>query len=211
MKRICLLLTLICLCVCCLVFMTSCAEELSAPQNFKFDDHTQTLSWKKVKDASGYTITIGDDEVVTRANSYSLEKLEPGEYVIKVRANGDGDKIKDSETSEYNFTREYETGLRYKLINNNREYQLVGIGTATGDVVMESVYRGKPVTSIADSALSGNSRITSFVIGEHVESIGKKAFYNSKAMVSITIPEGVKSIGVSAFQTCGITELASIR
>ena len=208
MKKFCLLLSLISLCVVCLILMSSCAADLDAPKNLKLNEATQTLSWNKCKGASGYTILIGDVEVSTLSNSYSLEKLEPGDYIIKVKARGDGEETKDSEYVEFAFTREYETGLRYKLINNNKEYQLVGIGTATGDVVMESVYRGKPVTSIAASALAGNSRITSFVIGEHVKEIGKKAFYNSKAMISVTIPEGVETLGVNAFQTC--TKLLSV-
>ncbi len=208
MKKFCLLLSVISLCVVCLILMSSCSAELDAPKNFKLNEATQTLSWSKCKGASGYTIVIGDVEVNTLSNSYPLERLEPGDYVIKVKAKGDGDKTSDSEFSEYTYTREYETGLRYKLINNNQEYQLVGIGTATGDVVMESIYRGKPVTSIAASALAGNARITSLVIGEHVKEIGKKAFYNSKAMVSVTIPEGVETLGVNAFQTC--TKLTSV-
>lgn len=208
MKRFCLFISTVVLFVLCLVLMSSCATELDAPKNFKFDMAKQILSWDQSRGASGYTIVIGTEEVVTRSTSYSLENLEAGEYVIRIKANGDGENTKDSEFTEYPFTREYETGLRYKLINNNQEYQLVGIGTATGDVVMESVYRGKPVTEIAPSALAGNSRITSFVIGEHVKEIGKKAFYNSKAMVSVTIPEGVTTIAPSAFQTC--TKLLSV-
>ena len=208
MKKVCFLLITISLCVLCLVSFSSCAAELEAPKDFKFDMAKQVLSWDRCQGAMGYTIVIGTEEVVTVSNSYSLEKLEPGDYVIKVKANGDGENTKDSDFSEYTFTREAETGLRYKLINNNSEYQLVGIGTASGDVVMESVYRGKPVTSIAASALSGNSRITSFVIGEHVTEIGKKAFYNSKAMINVTIPEGVTTIGPNAFQTC--TKLISV-
>lgn len=203
MKKFFLLFSAIGLCVFCLILMSSCATELPAPQNFRLDDATQTLSWSKCRNASGYTVVIDGREKSTLATSYSLEYLEPGTYTVRVKANGDGENTKDSDFSEYTYTREYETGLRYKLINNNTEYQLVGIGIASGDVVMESVYRGKPVTSIAASALAGNSRITSFVIGEHVREIGKKAFYNSKAMVSVTIPEGVTTIGVSAFQTCG--------
>lgn len=208
MKKLRFLFCAISLCILCVLLFTACTMRLDAPKNFVLDTDTLTLTWKKTAGAESYTIVIGDTELVTRSNSYSLESLEPGTYIIKVCANGDGENAKNSEFIEYSFTREEETGLRYKLINNNTEYQLVGIGTAEGDVVMESVYRGKPVTAIAASALSGNARITSFVVGEHVKTIGKKAFYNSKAMESITIPEGVVSIGESAFQTC--TKLKSI-
>lgn len=210
MKRFCLLLSVISLCALCLLFLPSCASELEMPKNLRLDMATQVLSWKKCNGAVGYTLLIGENEIVTRSTSYSLEKLDPGDYVIKVKANGDGDATQDSAYAEFTFTREKESGLRYKLINNNQEYQLVGIGTATGDVVMESTFRGKPVTSIAASALSGNSRITSFVIGENVTEIGKKAFYNSKALKSVTIPEGVTKIGLNAFQTCTLLQSVTL-
>ena len=202
MKKLRFLLCSISLCILCLLILTSCATELNAPENLKLNEATQTLSWKKVQGAESYTVIIGETQVVTRSNSYPLEKLAPGSYLVKVCANGDDENTKNSEFSEYSYIRAEESGLRYKLTNNNTEYQLVGIGTAEGAVVMESVYRGKPVTSIAPSALSGNTRITSFVIGDNVKTIGKKAFYNSKAMETVVIPEGVVSIGESAFQTC---------
>ena len=133
MKRFCLFISTVVLFVLCLVLMSSSATELDAPKNFKFDMAKQILSWDQSRGASGYTIVIGTEEVVTRSTSYSLENLEAGEYVIRIKANGDGENTKDSEFTEYPFTREYETGLRYKLINNNQEYQLVGIGTATAE------------------------------------------------------------------------------
>ena len=93
MKKFCLLLNLISLCVVCLILMSSCAADLDAPKNLKLNEATQTLSWNKCKGASGYTILIGDVEVSTLSNSYSLEKLEPGDYIIKVKARGDGDDL----------------------------------------------------------------------------------------------------------------------
>jgi hypothetical protein len=71
MKRFCLLLSVISLFALCLVFLSSCATELEAPKNLKLDMATQTLSWKKSAGAAGYTIVIGENEIVTRANSYS--------------------------------------------------------------------------------------------------------------------------------------------
>ena len=67
---------------------------------------------------------------------------------------------------------------------------------------MESVYRGKPVTSIAAKAFNNNRKITSMVIGENVKTIGKNAFNRCSEMLSITIPESVETIGEYAFQNC---------
>lgn len=192
----------ICLCSFWVVFMGSCAKQLSSPTDFQFDVATQTLSWDKVSNASSYTIEINGKEVTTRANSYSLAGLDAGIYDVKVKANGDDSETTDSEWAVYeNFERVAESGLMYQLINNNTEYELVGVGSAKGDVVMETVFRNKPVTSIAEGALR-NNRFTSFVLGENVTTIGKRAFYNSQHLTEIEIPENVVSIGESLFQSC---------
>ncbi len=200
MKRIRLIIAL-CLCSVLAVFLTACTgDALEKPEDFKFDIATQTLSWDKVADARGYTIEINGEQTTTRANSYSLASLEPGTYDIKVKANGDGEEINDSQWAVYEgFERAYETGLLYKLINNKTEYELVGVGSAKGDVVMEDVFRGKPVTSIADNALR-NNRLTSITIGKNVKTIGKSAFQNSQQLTELIIPETVTSIGEGLIQ-----------
>jgi len=191
----------ICLCSFWLVFSTACAEQLSSPTDFKFDITTQTLSWDKVPNASSYTIEVNGETVTTKANSYSLAGLDAGVYDVKVKANGDENQTTDSEWAIYeDFERVAESGLMYKLINNNTEYELVSVGSAKGDVVMEDVFRGKPVTSIAKAALK-NNRFSSFVIGSNVKQIGDRAFYNSQNLVELEIPENVVSIGESLFQS----------
>ena len=194
-------LTLISLC---LLLLTSCGRSVNEVGNLKVDSDTLVLSWDRVQGAKTYTVTVSgtDFEKNTKENKYSLEYLEPGTYEIKIRANGDGIEKKDSDWVSFTFVREEESGLRYKLINNNTEYQLVSLGTASGDVVMDDFYRGKPVTSIADKAFSGNTRITSFVVGNNVKTIGASAFARCSELTSITIPESVTSIGKSCFQSC---------
>ncbi len=182
------------------VFLTACKSELAKPEEFKFDITTQTLSWDKVEGATGYTIEVDGEIVTTRANYLSLEDLDTGIYDVKVKANGDGKDITDSKWAVYeDFERVAETGLVYKLINNDTEYELVGVGTAKGDVVMENVFRGKPVTGISANALR-NNRLTSFIIGENVKTIGKSAFQNSQSLVELVIPEGVTSVGEGLIQ-----------
>lgn len=205
MKKIRLLLLLLCaviLCVVSIVALTACEAGLDKPDVIRLDMDTQTISWDKVPGAIGYSVTIGEKEKVTKTNSYSLVTLEPGNYVIQIKALGDGETTEDSDVITYEYTREYETGLTYKLINNNKEYQLTAVGAASGDVVMEDYFRGKPVTSIAPSALANNGKITSFTVGNNIKSIPKKAFYNCNALVSVTIPDTVTSIAENAFQSC---------
>lgn len=187
-----------------LIFSSCNGNHLTKPSGLNLDVETQTLRWNMVKGAKYYTIQISGEEkdITTKSSSVSLENLEPGNYEIKVKANGDGEVYKDSDWVVYNFTREAESGLKYQLINNDTEFELIGGGKASGDVVMESVYRGKPVTSIAEKALYGNTKITSITIGTNVKTIGAKAFSKCSKLTSVTIPNNVKSIGAQAFQSC---------
>ena len=177
-----------------------CSAKLSAPTSFRLDGDTLTLHWNKVRQATGYSIEVNGITVTTRDNSYSLEGLEPGEYVVKIRAIDHGKEYADSDVAEYKFTREQESGLRYKLVGNS--YTLVGIGSASGDVVMDDYYRGRPVTSISKAALRRCNRITSFVVGKNVTTIEDNAFYNCTELVSVTLPEGLVSVGQGVFQSC---------
>lgn len=206
MKKIRLLLCAMLLCALSLMIMTACEARLDSPGEILLDATTLTISWDKVSGALGYSVKIGDAEKVTKANSYSLVDLEPSVYTIQVKALGDGETIRDSVTVTRKFERKYETGLTYRLINNNTEYQLIGIGSASGDVVMESYYREKPVTSIAPSALASNTRLTSFTINEFVTTIPEKAFYNCGALTSVIIPNNVTKIEKSAFHSCKVLE-----
>lgn len=207
MKKRILLILSICLILLTVVSLTACKGDTvttKAPTKFKLDTDTLVLSWGKITDARGYEIKISGDERVrtVKSPSYSLEYLAPGSYVIEIRALNYNPEILDSEWVSYEFDRATESGLKFNLINNKSEYEVVGSGTAFGDVVIEDYYRGKPVTKIADSAFSKNKKITSVVVGNNVKSIGKKAFTQCSELTSITIPGSVTSIGNNAFQSC---------
>lgn len=204
MRKIKGVLTACCVCIVCLLLLTACSAKLSAPSTFRLDESTLTLRWNKVRQATGYSISINGVEVTTRDNSYSLENLEPGEYVVKIRAIDHGKEYADSDYAEYKFTREQESGLRYKLVGNS--YTLVGIGTASGDVVMDDYYRGKPVTAIGKAALRRCNKVTSFVVGKNVTTIEDNAFYNCSELTSVTLPEGLVSMGQGVFQSCAKLE-----
>ena len=196
-----LALGILVLCVC---LVTSCgSDKLSEPSGFKLNEQTLTLTWNKVKGAMSYTIQIEGEERerITRSNTLSLEFLDPGTYEIKIKTVGDGIETKDSKWSTYTFVRAQESGLKYNLINGNTEYEVVGAGTASGDVVVDAVYRGKPVTSIAAKAFYNNSKITSITIGSNVKKIGERAFSKCTQLTSVVIENGVTKIGEKAFQS----------
>ena len=202
-KKIGLMLTLLCILVLCLFVFTSCGVKLSAPTGFKLNGDTLELSWNKVREATGYYIEIDDKvKTTTKKNTYPLANLDAGEHTVRVQAITNNEEIEDSDFAEYIFEKDEESGLVYKLINNNTEYELVGIGFAEGDVVMEDEFRHKPVTSIAKGAFRRSSRLTSFTIGKYVKTIGEYAFAACSELKSVTIPDTVQTISAYAFQNC---------
>ena len=206
MKNLKHILWLLCLVMLTLCLLTSCEEGLEAPKPVLNED-TQTLHWEKIKGAQSYTVKVSDGmEITVYEENYSLEYLAPGEYTIFVRANGDGEVVENSAFTKIPYRRYAESGLKYQLINDGKEYQLVGGGTATGDVVMEAIYRTKPVTAIADKALYNNQKITSLTVSENVRHIGEKAFAKCSQLKSVIIPDGVSAIGAYAFQSCKALE-----
>ena len=208
MKKIILTVLSVCLILLLAVSFTACNKEepadTKAPSKFRLNTDTLVLQWNSITDARGYEVKISGDERVrtVKSPSYSLEYLSAGEYVIEIRALNYNPELESSEWVSYNFTRAAESGLKFNLINNKNEYEVVGSGTAYGDVVVEDYYRGKPVTKIADKAFANNKKMTSIVIGSNVKSIGKNAFSKCSELTSITIPESVTSIGEFAFQSC---------
>ena len=202
MRKFRLLIGVVLLFLLSMLCLTSCGSQIDAPKNLKIDTDTQILTWDKNRDASGYIVLIGEKEKMTRGTSFDLSTLDPGVYDVKVKALGSGKDSKDSEYVSIPFKKDPETGLIYKLINDNTEYELVGVGSASGEVIMETTFRDKPVTSIAPAALANNTKITSFVINSNSTSIPKKAFYNCSTLESVFIPESVTYIGENAFQSC---------
>ena len=94
-------------------------------------------------------------------------------------------------------------GLAYTLINNDTEYEVSGIGTATDiEVFIPSAHNGLPVTSIGEDAFYGCEWIKSVFIPDSITSIGNYAFGYCYELTSVTIGNGVKSIGDYAFEYC---------
>lgn len=138
--------------LCCLFALAACGgTRLSTPIGLNVNPDTLVISWYEVDEADRYIVDVNGVETTVRDSEYDLARLEPGEYRIRVRAlDLDGLYAESSWSETTDFTRATESGLSYRLIDSNSAYEVVGIGTASGDVVVESEYRGKPVTSIAE-------------------------------------------------------------
>ncbi len=193
------------------VFVSCGKNTLPSPTGIGVDSVDYTMTWESVPQARRYAVNITDvddgeysQNTTSREESFSLSELGAGDYEIRIKALGDGKVYRDSEWSEvYYFHKETETGCIYTLIDNNTAYEVTKAGTATGDLVIEDVYRGKPVTKIADAAFRGSTDITSVVVGKNVTSIGANAFFNCAGLASVTLPDSLTSIGSAAFQNCG--------
>ena len=194
-----------------LALATSCGKEaLSAPVGYKVDESNK-LTWLEVENARSYVVEITNadsgekKETPSNKESISLAKLEEGDYEIRIKAipgeiRGKSEYKESDWSSILYFHKDYENGCIYKLVGNS-EYVVEDAGTAKGAITVPSVYRGKPVTAIADNAFR-NSDIESIVISDSVKSIGEKAFWTCSELTSVTIPSSVETIGESAFQSC---------
>lgn len=198
------------------VFSVSCGKgSLPVPNNISIDTATYNMTWDAVEGARGYMVTwtdgsgVSSDEVAHHAE-FSLERLMPGDYEIRVKAVGESG-YSDSEWSEALFLhKEQENGCVYVLIDGGTAFALSDAGSATGDVVVGDTYRGLPVTEISDDAFWSEATLTSVVIGNNVTSIGNNAFFGCAYLTSVTIPESVTSIGEAAFQACYALESIAI-
>lgn len=206
MKRIRLLTILSFILGCLFVFACCGKSKLDTPNtdSFLVDQTTLLLSWDPVKNAKGYKVIVNNEEFSTTKPRYPLDPLPAGVYTISIQAVGLSDSVEDSTWSEpFEYVRAQESGLSYVLINNNTEYEVRSIGTASGHIKIEDSYRGRPVTSIADMAFANKATsVASIEIGNNVRRIGSRAFLNCSLMQEITIPESVTEIGAYAFQGC---------
>ncbi len=74
-------------------------------------------------------------------------------------------------------------GLSYEL-SNGSYYTVTGRGTSTAtDIVIPSVYEGKPVSAIGDSAFYDCADLTSVVIPDSVHTVENYAFYGCSGVI----------------------------
>ncbi len=75
------------------------------------------------------------------------------------------------------------------------------IGSDT-EVEIPGEINGAAVTSIGNSAFSGNKNITNVTMPEGISNIGFRAFFDCDALLEMAILDGVKTIGGMAFNNC---------
>lgn len=200
MKKIkisCLILLLI---VCIFIVAACNSNGLSSPDNFKFVNNN-TITWRAVENARGYTVEINGQSQDIRRPEFSVRDFGEGEYTVRVKARGNGDEYSDSDWTYFTFEKLFETGLEFELMSNG-EYSVKSIGYATGALVIDDNYKGRPVTKINDQAFRASSKITSVVIGKNIKSIGDGAFQNCGNIETVVFNDVLTYIGKKAFSGC---------
>lgn len=212
-------LLILCLIILCASALASCAPDgtLPSPNEVYVEYETLTLRWSEVEGAKTYTVHISSDgrepaDVTVSKNYHSLEELPAGKYEITVTARRG--KESSPPTEAITFERDAEAGLEYRLTGDT--YEVIGKGSAAGEVVIPSTYRKKPVTAIGENAFFGESDITAVTLPDSIKSIGSFAFANCTSLVNINFPDGLSSLGESAFSGCrmlgaGITLPTSLK
>ncbi len=196
-----------------LVLLTACKPALPAPSGVNVDAVELKLYWNPVwgpdaADAGYYTVRIeGEDgvqEVDRSDNSYPLDGLAEGSYTLYVKAvaGGSGTHGDSAWSAGVPFVREHESGLILEVTNGNTAFTVTGQGLAKGDIVIPDIYRGLPVTGIAEQAFFNSNSITSVSVGANVREIGKQAFAGCTNLERLRLAEGLTEIGEQAFSNC---------
>ena len=215
MKKLCNLILTLLLAASVLLLSFGCGgASLGTPGNLVVNDDLM-LSWAAVQSARSYRLEIVNvesgerQENVVQRTSYDLAKLPEGDYELRLRAVGGSENDVYSAWSEvYPFHRDKESGLLFTSVEGNTAYEVRSVGSASGDVEIERIYRDKPVVGIGQTAFRGSSKLTRITIPDTVTYIGASAFYNCSGLLSVEIPASVVSIGRAAFQQC--SSLSSI-
>ena len=113
------------------------------------------------------------------------------------------------------------SNFRFNLINSGTEYEVaVKSGkTVTGDIIIPAVYKGLPVTKIADYGFADNTYVNAHArtdeiitvsIPESIINIGQYAFNNCRGIIEVIFADNsrLQTIESSAFSHC--TELQNI-
>lgn len=163
-----------------------------------------------------YTVSFdsnGGSEVASIVVSYGEKIQQPysvfdGEYSFDgwYYGNSKWDFSRSKVTSDMTLTAHwsqgYTEGLKYAL-NDDGSYCVTGFGEAKSDyITIPSVYRGTPVTSIADNAFFGYNKIGAVWMPDSVLTVGSYAFANCSSLEQIKLSSSLYSIGEYAFINC---------
>ncbi len=149
------------------------------------------------------------EQVVIAKLTHDYGEFIPNANGTHTKTCKNDEKHKTTEDCEYENgycvkcrARQASQGLEFRLINNNTQYEVMGIGECKDKVIyLPDTFNGKKVTSIGFTAFAGSS-ITSVNLPDGITNIGVSAFYGCGELETINVPTSVKTIGLSAFEGC---------
>jgi hypothetical protein len=144
-----------------------------------------------------------DDYAVTYKNNKNI-----GTATVTITGKG-----RYTGTLTRTFTIKLDAGK--KFASGKYKYKVTGSSTVAFNGIVSTTttkvsipktisYGGKTfkVTSVADKALKGKTKVTQITIGANVTSVGANAFAGCTKLSKVSIGEKVKTIGISAFEGC---------
>ncbi len=133
---------------------------------------------------------------------YTLHKCECGEEYTDTQVNALGHDYVDKVCSNC-LKKQPSEGL--KIVEYKKYCVVEGVGTCVdSDIVIPSIYNGKPITEIGSYAFYNCDYLEAIEIPASVTSIGENAFYGCNDLTTVTFGENsqLQSIGKEAFDNC---------
>ena len=193
----------------------------------KFDAGV-TFNFNIATSLNGYISTIIDNGTPTTVASSTVSGRTLGDY-LDSKSNGAyttgwffdkeltkvvtesnlKSEIKDSANASLYTRTASASGLNFTLSSDGKSYLVSGQSTTSpsGEVVIPSMYNGKPVTGFLTSdtsvyAFKQNKNITKVILPNTITEIGARAFGNCSNLASINLPDSLTGIRGSAFLDC---------
>ena len=128
--------------------------------------------------------------------------LPPGDYIVTIVAKAGGYRnSRPSIVINYDNPGEWTTGLKFILINES-EYEVCGYEGTAEEIVVPSIYKGKPVTSIGFAAFRHCTAVTTIILPDSIRYIKDDAFNGCTSLRELELGKGISSIGNWAFLNC---------
>ena len=93
-------------------------------------------------------------------------------------------------------------GLDFVLINNGDEYNVRAANKQITEAAIPSLYKGLPVTEIADNGFAMCAQLRTVQIPASVKRVGNNAFMRCTNLIEVSGTSNVEDFGISAFSMC---------
>ena len=205
-----------------LLSMSSCSgapKKLGAPEGLKRD--RRVMIWDPVENASGYKVSINDEEYTVTECRFELYYLDGGTYEFEVMALGNGKTFTDSdpiyimiELSDPVAHFE-EPVFMYTLLKDRSGYRLEVnyyiFNSPEETMVIPDFFGDYPITEVMNLNVLADpnsmkclaNTVTKYVIlPKYLKVIQSLTFRKMSNLREIVIPDSVTDIESSAFQDC---------